>query len=73
MIIKKYPLDAGLWENEVNTVFFSDMDANIIAQKKTEVYGAKYADITYDSEYKNSFKLSDVAVLDSRLINYTEQ
>lgn len=73
MIIKKYPLDAGLWENEVNAVFFSDMDANIIAQKKTEVYGAKYADITYDNEYKNSFKLSDVAVLDSRLINYTEQ
>ena len=68
MIIKKYPLEANLWNNESNAAFFSDMDANIIKEKKTEIYGAKYAGITYDTEYKNSFKLSDVAVLDSRLI-----
>ena len=68
MIIKKYPLEAGLWKNEANSVFFSDIDANIIAQKKEDVYGAKYADITYDTEYKNRFKLSDITVLDSRLI-----
>ena len=71
MIIKKYPLEAGMWEDEVNSVFFSDMDANIIEQKKTAVYGENYPQISYDEEYKNSLKLSDITPLDSRLI-YSE-
>lgn len=72
MIIKKYPLDKGLWNSETNSVFFSDMDANIIAQKKNTVFGEKYSNIVFDTEYKNSLKLSDVLLLDSRLI-YSEE
>lgn len=71
MIIKKYPLEAGMWKDEGNSAFFSDMDANIISLKKKDVFGDKYSKITYDTEYKNGFKLPDIAPMDSRLI-YSE-
>ena len=72
MIIKKYPLDNGLWKNETNSVFFSDMDANIIAQKKLTVFGEKYKQVQRDEEYVKEFSLKDVQPIDSRLI-YSEQ
>ena len=72
MIIKKYPLDDGLWKNEVNSVFFSDMDANIIAQKKLTVFGEEYKQIQRNEEYLKGYSLKNIQPLDSRLI-YSEQ
>lgn len=72
-IIKSYPLDAGMWQNENNSPFFSEMEANIISQKKPEVFGDKYAKITRDNEYRQSFKITDIAPLDSSLIYTSEQ
>lgn len=71
MIIKKYPLEAGMWKNEVNSAFFSDVDTNITEQKKTEVFGTKYAQISYNKENIPAF--SDIMPLDSRLIYDSEE
>ena len=73
MIIKKYPLEAGLWKNDVNVEFFSDMDTNIIAQKKPQVFAGKYAQIKRDEEYEKNFDMKNVVPLDSRFIYYSEE
>ena len=73
MIIKKYPLEAGMWNTELNSVFFSDMDTNIISQKKTDVFGEKYTQISRNAEYRDAFRLSDIAPLDGRLIYSEDQ
>ncbi|MBO4423302.1 MAG: peptidylprolyl isomerase [Clostridia bacterium] len=65
-VIKKYPLEAGMWGSETNSVFFSDMDDNIILEKKPAVYGERYKDITYGS---GAAPFSDIAMLDGRLIS----
>ena len=64
MIIKKYPLEAGMWKDETNSAFFSDLDQNIIAQKKEEIYGEFYKDFEV-SDTKKDF--SSIPPLDGRL------
>ena len=61
-----------MWKNEVNSVFFSDMDANIIAQKKLTVFGEEYKQIQRNEEYLKGYSLKNIQPLDSRLI-YSEQ
>ncbi len=68
VILKKYPLEAGLWSNEISSAFFEDMDGNIISEKKTEIYGKYYGGITREQTEKKTL-FSSVVPLDSRLIS----
>ena len=67
MIIKKYPLIAGIWSDETYSGFFSDMDADIIEIKKNEIYGARFGEITVNDAEKTAF--AGVPLLDTRLLS----
>lgn len=47
MIMKKYPLEPGMWQSEISYAFFTGMDTELLEQKKTSVYGKRYDGITY--------------------------
>ena len=68
VILKKYPLEAGLWSKEMSSAFFTDMDTDILSEKKKQIYGKYYGEITREqTDAKAVF--SSAAPLDSRLIS----
>lgn len=72
IIMKKYPLEEGLWKNDINAAFFEDVDGDIKSEKKKDVYGKYYGEITrYGADAKALFPT--VYPLDSRLIATSDE
>ena len=67
IIVKKYPLDPGLWKNEINAAFFSGLDDSIIGEKKEKKYGAYYGEIKRDAEFPKELCLADLPFLTTAL------
>lgn len=68
VILKKYPLDAGLWSKEISSAFFTDMDTDIVSEKKTKIYGKYYNEIAREPVDLTAL-FPSVYPLDSRLIS----
>ncbi|MBQ3869308.1 MAG: peptidylprolyl isomerase [Clostridia bacterium] len=67
LIIKKYPLEPGMWKNEINAAFFSELDAEITSEKKEKKYGEYYGSVKTDGDFRATVKLSELPLLATAL------
>lgn len=63
IILKKYPLEAGMWKTEINAAFFSELDDKIIGEKREKKYGEYYGDIKLDAEFREKIDLAALPFL----------
>lgn len=68
-IIKKYPLEAGMWGSDINKTFFSDLDSQIIAQKKEKDYGQYYSSIESDVTYHDGVNFKEIKMMSDELLS----
>ena len=67
LIIKKYPLEKGLWQNSISASFFSDLDSDIAEVKREKKFSAYYGNVVKDSKFASSLKLTDLPFLDTAM------
>ena len=67
LIIKKYPLEKGLWQNSISASFFTDLDSDITEIKKDKKFSAYYQNVSKDGGFPSTLKLADLPFLQTAL------
>ena len=67
IIMKRYPLETGMWQNEANAAFFSELDSRIVTEKKEKKYGEYFKGISLDDGFASSVRLADLPFLQTAL------